>query len=76
MGLLISRSCLVMGMIFGALVAWHPKKILDAQIAFYKHVNWKMQPISMEKEVRNTRMMGLALSAFEMCSLVILYLVF
>ena len=44
----------------GALVAWKPRKIIELQIALYRLINWKMEPISMEKEIRNTRIMGLA----------------
>jgi hypothetical protein len=45
--------------VFGALVAWKPRKTIDIQIAMYRPFNWKLEPISMEKEVRNTRIMGL-----------------
>ena len=44
--------------IAGALIAWRPRKAIDIQIAFYRLINWKMEPISMEKEIRNTRIMG------------------
>ena len=44
--------------IAGALVAWNPRKVIDVQIAFYRLINWKMEPVSMEKEIRNTRIMG------------------
>jgi len=49
----------VIVIIFGALVAWKPKKTIDIQIALYRLVNWKIEPISMEKEIKNTRIMGL-----------------
>jgi hypothetical protein len=35
-----------------------PRKVIDAQIALYRPFNWKLEPISMEKEIRNTRIMG------------------
>ena len=44
--------------ITGALVAWKPRKAIDIQIAFYRLINWKLEPISMEKEIKNTRIMG------------------
>lgn len=40
-------------------MAWKPKKTIDIQIALYRPFNWKIEPISMEKEIRNTRIMGL-----------------
>jgi len=49
----------VIAIVFGALVAWKPKKAIDIQIALYRPFNWKIEPISMEKEIKNTRIMGL-----------------
>ena len=47
------------GIVYGALIAWKPKKTIDIQIAVYKPFNWRVEPISMEKEIRNIRIMGL-----------------
>ena len=55
----IQLTAVIIAVVFGALVAWKPKKIIDIQIAFYRLINWKIEPISMEKEIRNTRIMGL-----------------
>jgi len=49
----------VIAIAFGSLLAWKPKKIIDMQIALYRRLNWKIEPISMKKEIRNTRIMGL-----------------
>ncbi len=49
----------VITIVFGALLAWKPKKTIDMQTAIYRPFNWKLEPISMEKEIRNTRIMGL-----------------
>lgn len=51
-------------MALGLAIAWKPKKFIDAEIAVYRLINWKMEPVSMEKEVRNTRIMGLVLFIF------------
>jgi len=48
----------VIAIIFGGLIAWKPRKTIDIQSALYRPFNWKLEPISMEKEVRNTRIMG------------------
>ena len=56
--------------VFGALIAWNPRKIIDAQTAIYRLINWKMEPVSMEKEVRNTGIMGLALLILGIIALV------
>jgi len=46
--------------VLGALVAWKPGETINAQIAIYRVFNWRLEPISMEKEIRNTRIMGIA----------------
>ena len=48
----------VIAIIAGAFIAWKPRKAIDIQIAFYRRVNWELKPILMEKEIRNTRIMG------------------
>jgi hypothetical protein len=55
----VRLTIVVIATIFGALVAWKPKKTIDIQIALYRPFNWKLEPISMEKEIKNTRIMGL-----------------
>ena len=35
-----------------------PRKTIEAQIAVYRLINWKMEPLSWEREIRNTRIMG------------------
>lgn len=57
----IQLVIVIIVIVFGALIAWKPKKIIDIQIALYRPFNWKIEPISMEKEIKNTRIMGLAL---------------
>lgn len=49
---------MVISAVFGALLAWKPKEIIDIQIAFYRPFNWKLEPISMKKEIRNMRIAG------------------
>lgn len=60
----------VMAMVFGALIAWQPKKTIELQMALYRPFNWRLEPISMEKEIRNTRIMGVALLIIGTISLV------
>jgi hypothetical protein len=42
----------VIAIIAGVLIAWKPRKAIDIQIAFYRLINWKLEPISMEKEIK------------------------
>ncbi len=62
-------TVVVIAIAFGSLLAWKPKKIIDIQIALYRPFNWKIEPISMEKEIRNTRIMGLAVIVLGILSL-------
>jgi hypothetical protein len=70
----IQLTMVVIAIVFGALVAWKPKKTIDIQIALYRPFNWKIEPISMEKEIRNTRIMGLAVLILGILSLVYILL--
>ncbi len=62
----------VIAIVFGGLIAWKPKKTIDIQIALYRPFNWKIEPISMEKEIKNTRIIGLA--AFVVGALSLIYI--
>jgi|GEM_PF-586355 len=66
----IQLTISVIAIIFSALVAWKPKKTIDIQIAIYRPFNWKIEPISMEKEIRNTRIIGMAVLILGVISLV------
>ncbi len=65
-------TVIVMAIVFGALVAWKPRRTIDIQIAFYRLFNWRIEPISMEREIRNTRVMGLAVVIMALVSLALL----
>ena len=59
---------------FGALLMLRPKKVIEIQMAVYRPFNWKLEPISMEKEVKSTRIMGIVLGVFSVISAVSIYL--
>jgi hypothetical protein len=65
----VQLTIVVIAIAFGALIAWKPKKTIDIQIALYRPFNWKIEPISMEKEIRNTRIMGLTVLVLGILSL-------
>ena len=65
----IQLTIVVIAIAFGGLIAWKPKKVIDIQIALYRPFNWKIEPISMEREIRNTRIMGLAVLILGILSL-------
>lgn len=68
----IRLTAVVLAIIFGSLIAWKPRKAIDLQIALYRPFNWKLEPISMKKEVRNTRIMGLAVVVVGIFSFILL----
>jgi hypothetical protein len=35
-----------------------PARAIDIQKKFYSLINWRMEPIDLPKEIRNTRIMG------------------
>ncbi|MFH0826722.1 MAG: hypothetical protein V1923_02365 [Candidatus Omnitrophota bacterium] len=46
------------GIAVGLFSALHPASCIELQKRFYQRINWRMEPISMEKEIRNTRLLG------------------
>lgn len=59
---------------FGWYIFRYPMRMLDIQKRFYANLNWRIEPISLEKELRNTRLMGIFLIVFVViCSVVFVY---
>ncbi|HOW36409.1 MAG TPA: hypothetical protein PL155_08370 [Candidatus Omnitrophota bacterium] len=48
----------------GAFISLRPSRVIELQKKFYEKINWRIEPISMAKEIRNTRLMGLFLIFF------------
>ena len=71
----IQLTIIVIVIAFGALLAWKPKKVIEIQMALYRPFNWKLEPISMEKEIRNTRIMGLVLLILGILALIYILLI-
>ncbi len=42
----------------GLLLFLRPELAIEIQKRFYAKINWRIEPISMPKEIRNTRIMG------------------
>jgi len=64
---------MIIGIVLGILFMWRPRKVIDIEIAIYRPFNWKIEPISMEKEIRNIRTMGLVVFILALASLVLIY---
>lgn len=61
------------GLFIGFFLIFKPELAIEIQKNFYAKINWRMEPISVEKEIRNTRLIGLFMVIFLMATL---YLVF
>ena len=61
---LLQFLVIIGGCVLGAFIFLRPRKVIDFQIRFYELINWKIIPISMEKEIRNTKIMGFILILF------------
>jgi len=62
---LIVVTCSIL---FGLFLYHMPLKAFDMQRKFYAHINWKIEPISLTKEIRNTKIMGLFLLFFSLAA--------
>lgn len=49
------------GLCMGLFLLFSPAAAIRLQQKFYAKINWRMEPISLEKEIRNTRLMGISL---------------
>ena len=58
--LTVEVTIVMIAITIGLFLILAPKKVIEIQIAVYRPFNWKLEPISMEKEIRNTRTMGWA----------------
>jgi hypothetical protein len=64
----ISLSAAAAGAIIGLFIYSRPAKAIEIQKSFYEKINWRIEPISMHKEIRNTAAMGLFLLIFSLLS--------
>ena len=55
----------------------NPASAIELQRRFYEKINWKIEPISMDKELRNTKFMGAFLEVVTLAiAIYVLILVF
>ncbi len=53
---------------FGYFIFRDPMRMFEIQKRFYARINWRIEPISLEKEIRNTRGMGVILMVLVLLS--------
>ena len=54
----------------GLFVFFKPVLTIEIQRKFYEKINWRIEPISMQKEIRNTKIMGIFLVALSVITLI------
>jgi len=64
----------VFGIIIGLFVFFKPELTIEIQRKFYEKINWRIEPISMQKEIRNTKIMGIFLVVVAVAGMVLFLL--
>ena len=64
----------VVGITIGLFVFFKPELTIEIQRKFYEKINWRIEPISMQKEIRNTKIMGMFLVVVSVLTLIFSYL--
>jgi hypothetical protein len=57
----------------GIFLLRYPKSAIELQKKFYACINWRIEPINLEKEIRNTRLMGGILLVVFLSALAVLF---
>jgi len=64
----------LIGLAVGAFMVINPALSIEIQRRFYYLINWKIEPISLSKEIRNTRAMGWFLIIFSIITIALVFL--
>ncbi len=67
---LISILIFLVNIIIGLFVFFKPELTIEIQRRFYEKLNWRIEPISMPKEIRNTKIMGILLVAVAIVTII------
>ena len=61
---MIAAIIILGSVVFGLFILLKPTVAIELQRRFYEKINWKIEPISMAREIRNTKIMGLFVLIF------------
>jgi len=64
----------IITVLYGTFLALLPKMAIHLQITLNRYINWKMEPISMEKEVFKTHITGGLVALCGIISLILILL--
>jgi len=60
----------VVSIVLGLFVFFKPELTIEIQRRFYEKLNWRIEPISMQKEIRNTKITGILLVAVAVATII------
>lgn len=66
----LAVSIFAVSLAMGCFYLRRPDRVIEMQRLFYALINWRVEPVSMEKEIRNTRIMGGALIVLTLAAVV------
>jgi uncharacterized BrkB/YihY/UPF0761 family membrane protein len=58
------------GIVVGLFIFFNPSQAIEIQRRFYEKINWRIEPISMQKEISNTKIMGIFLFILSVITLI------
>ena len=56
--ILLIRGVGLFSVFFGLWLVRAPKKAIEFQIAFYRFINWRIEPLDWKREIHSTLVMG------------------
>ncbi|MCX5708599.1 MAG: hypothetical protein NTY14_06490 [Candidatus Omnitrophica bacterium] len=59
----------------GLFVFLKPELTIEIQRRFYEKLNWRIEPINVPKEIRNTKIMGMFLVVVAIATVVVYFLI-
>jgi hypothetical protein len=74
-GTLILTIISAAGVATGMFIFFKPESTIEIQRKFYENINWRIEPVSMKKEIRNTKIMGIFLAALSMAAIALYCLI-
>ncbi len=71
--LMVAVPSYMFGLALGFLLFFKPAFAIEIQRRFFLAINWRLEPVSMERELRMTRYMGIFLLVMVAVSIVLTY---
>ncbi len=70
----LAVAFIIVGIPVGLLVFFFPVSVMKMQVKFYEKINWRIEPISLQKEFTRTKYTGFYLVV--LCLLASIYITF